>query len=90
MEECRTSFSDKRITNDNIIFVDNNLIISKYDIIAETFNEYFVSMVKNMNIIIGPKLAVNINVNDHIYQAIERYKNHPGIVKIKELHRKNT
>ena len=44
-------------------------------------------MVKNMNIIIDPKLAVNINVNDH-YQAIERYKNHPSIVKIKELHGK--
>ena len=27
-------------------------------------------------------------VNDHIYQAIERYKNHPGIVNIKEPHGK--
>ena len=81
-------FSDKRITNDNIILVDNNLNISKGDIVAETFNAYFVNMVKNMNIIIDPKLAVNINVNDRLYQAIERYTNHPSIVKIKELHGK--
>ena len=83
-------FSEKWITNDNIILVDNNLIIYKDDIVAETLNEYFVNMVKNMNIIIDRKLAVNvnINVNDHIYQAIKRYKNHPSIVKIKELHRK--
>ena len=73
-------------SNESITLVDNNDIIFNDSKIAETFNDFFTNAVKNLNIIIDPALTSNTDlIEDPIEKAIEKYKNHPSIVKIKEV-----
>ena len=82
-------FSDKKTSNEGMGLFDNNDIISDDSKIAETFNIFFTNAVKNLNISIDPALTSNTDhVEDPINKAIEKYKNHPSIVKIKELNSK--
>ena len=79
-------FSDKKPSREGITLFDNNDIISDDSKIAETFNIFFTNAVRNLNISIDPALTSNADhVEDPINKAIEKYKNHPSIVKIKEL-----
>ena len=79
-------FSDKKPSNESITLVENNDIISDDFKIAETFGDFFSNAVKNLNIHIDPALTSNADhIQDPIHKAIEKYKNHPSIVKIKEI-----
>ena len=79
-------FSEKKISNNHITLFDNNEIISDDDVIAETFNDFFANAVKNLNIHIDPEfLSKTDGIEDPIVKAVEKFKNHPSIVKIKEV-----
>ena len=83
-------FSDKKTSSDNITLVVENKIISEDRVVAETFNTYFVDAVKSLNINIDPELLENSDsINDPICEAIQKYKKHPSILKIKGVHADN-
>ena len=52
---------------------------------AEVFNNYFNSIVKELNILIDQNLLYDASIfDDPIIAAVHKYKRHPSILKIKE------
>ena len=78
-------FSEKHFSNNKIILVEGEEIISDNMAIAKTFNTYFSNIVESLEIngfetydfIYNPEL-------DYISNIVEKFKNHPSIRKIKE------
>ena len=78
-------FSDKHITNNKITLLEGEEIISDNFEIAETLNAFFTNVVENLDI-------QGFNTSDYsadseldnTYNIIEKLKNHPSILKIKE------
>ena len=84
-------FSEKSKSTDNITLVENNKMVTDDQQVAEIFNSFFSNAVKNLNIdyyehfSFDQYLLCNINENeDPVKKAIDKYVNHPSIVKIKE------
>ena len=62
---------------------DNTL--SEDEKIAETFNKFFGNIIKNLNIPINNEVLGDVSmIQDHIIAAIEKYKRHSSILKIKK------
>ena len=76
----KTHFSDKVGNSDKISLIDDNVIITDDLTIAETFSEYFSSVVKNLQIPINEEILFNAEeIEDPLQKAILTYKNHPSI-----------
>ena len=77
--------SEKVNTNENIMLVENNNIISSEIEIAEKLNAFFSNIVKELNIKVKEDLLCDVSdINDPVERAIQKYKNHPSIQMIKE------
>ena len=75
------------ISQDIITLVEKNEIISEDCAVANIFNDYFVDAVTSWNITIDPNYASDTaNIQDSVLIAKEKYKYHPSILKIKEIH----
>ena len=62
---------------------DNTL--SEDEKIAETFNKFFGNIIKNLNISINSEVLEDVSmIQDSIKAVIEKYKQHPSILKIKK------
>ena len=80
-------FSDKSSKSNKITLVEKDLILEKNDDIAETFNDFFTSVVSNLNI---PRYQDPFTDSDQtenriehlILRIIEQYKNHPSFIAI--------
>ena len=76
--------SAKSIKNDKIHLRENRELINSESKTAEVLNE-FSDIVKNSKIPEYENLDSNFEkVKDPVFKAILKYKNHPGIVSIKE------
>ena len=76
---------EKNARSNKITLVEDNPILVNNDKIAETFNNFFTRAVSNLNIPPFVDQSVEIeHIEDPILSIIERYKNHPSIVAIKE------
>ena len=65
--------------------IDNDNIISDDKKVAETFNDLFSNAVANLDIK-GYKTNVQSNItNDNIVNIIIKFKDHPSILKIKQI-----
>ena len=75
--------SDKSKGEHRIMLVKGDQIIANDKDIAENFSKYFINAVQNLHI---PEVEVDPveHLTDKIDIAIEKYKNHPSILKIKE------
>ena len=81
----KTLFSEKVNTNENIMLVENNNIISSEIEIAEKLNAFFSNTVKELNIKVKEDLLCDVSdINDPVERAIQKYKNRPSIQMIKE------
>ena len=59
--------------------------LSEDEKIAETFNKCFGNIIKNLNIPINNDVLKDVSmIQDPIIAAIEKYKRHPSILKIKK------
>ena len=67
-----------------IVLIENNVIITDDMKLSETFNEFFSSAVQKLNIEYYEPNEVIIE-NDTILRLVEKYKDHPSILKIKEV-----
>ena len=78
-------FSEKISSNENIVLIEKDEIISEDNRISEIFNDFFHNAVASLNVDIDPGLLLNADhIDDPVLKAIERYKKHPSIIKIKE------
>ena len=80
-------FSDKTVTSDDILLTEGEDIISDSKTIAEIFGSFFSNAVKNLNIENSDAFCnqpSKIIHDDPVRAAIEKHKQHPSIIKIKE------
>ena len=57
------------------------------DEVVKIFNNFFVNAVKTLNITMDPNfISDTSNIQDPVLMAVEKYQNHPSILKIKEVH----
>ena len=78
-------FSNKSVNRESITLVKANNILSENLEVAETFNAFFSSIVKKMNISLGQWLLTAADhIEDPVLRIIERFKKHPSVVVIFE------
>ena len=80
----KPSFTDKTLTDERIILVENNKVVSDESKLVEIFSKYFGNVVQNL----GTYVLTNISSDNDavtIRKATEKYQNHPSIkVKTRE------
>ena len=81
----KPSFSDKAKNSQNIILIEKDKIISDKQEIVDAFSPFFSNVVKKLEI---PDATFNWTDTEHIldpiHKAINKYRNHPSIIKIGE------
>ena len=83
--------SDKCRSSENIILVKRGDTISDKGQVVNIFNEFFASVVKNLNITINEDILSDTKgIDDPVLIAIEKYKKHPSIRAIKDISKNNT
>ena len=81
----KSLFTDKVQTSSSITLVENEKIITNDSEIAEIFNEFFTNSTKTMDI--APGECILVPTNHLVYPveiAVEKYKYHASIQKIKD------
>ena len=81
-------FSEKAYLKESITTIskDTERTITKNEELAETFHSFFSSMVDNLKIEYNINRQANISTHpDPVLRAIETFKYHPSILKIKEI-----
>ena len=77
-------FSEKHITSLKFTLVESDTIISDDSKVAETFNSHFENVTANLDIRGFTTCPGICYGQDKIMGAIEKFKNHPSIIKINE------
>ena len=76
---------DKNPRSNKITLVENESIIEEPYKIAETFNNFFISAVSNLNISRYVDSSITFDhIDDEILRLVEKYKNHSGVVAVKD------
>ena len=85
-------FSEKTMSTENITLVENNVIVSEDEKVANIFNSFFSNAVKNLNIEQYEHfsfdeyfLCKETENEDSVLRAIEKYERHLSVRKIKEV-----
>ena len=78
-------FTDKTSGQNKIALVENENIVNDDKMICEIFNSYFVNITDTLPITAPPESDVEItSTTDRVLHSIQKYRNHPSIVRIKE------
>ena len=78
-------FSDKTYLNRKITLIEEGKIISNDNEVAETMNDFFSNAVKKLEIKGYEEDVDTQNDTDTIENIIDKFKEHPSILKIKEM-----
>ena len=77
-------FSEKTLRKESIILKEHAKTITDNKKIAETFNNFFSNIVKNLNIDSDlSDITSQTNNADPVFRVFEEYANHPSVFKIK-------
>ena len=82
-------FSDKISHKETINLAVNDTVLSDDQVVADTFNNYFNNIVKNLITVTNknyPKEianSVNLNLLDRVEAVILKFKNHPSLNAIR-------
>ena len=85
----KSLFSDKISRKETINLAVNDTVLSDDQVVADTFNNYFNSIIKNLLTVTSknyPKEianSVNLNLLDPVEAAILKFKNHPSLNAIR-------
>ena len=80
-------FSEKGFSSETITLVDKNVIYEEDKKVSEMFNDFFSSVVRNLNIEINCNLLNETeDETDLISRIIKKYESHPSILKIREVY----
>ena len=78
-------FSDKGATSDKYTLIENEEIIDNDQKISTIFNDFFSTVVSNLNIPQYEDPSISLDgINDPLEMIREKYKNHPSILAIRE------
>lgn len=78
-------FTDKLQVSQSITLIENDEMVIDDLKIAEIFNDYFANITQDLEITdTSAHLSSTIGIEDPIDKAVEKYKNHHSIKKIKE------
>ena len=77
-DTIKPCFSDKNITKKKINLIENDIIISEDIAVAETLNAFFSKTIELSNTEYDTETLFDVN------QIVDKFKNHPSILKIKE------
>ena len=80
---CKPYFSNKGVNGSKILLLENDVIISKDEIIANIFNHYFRDIASTLPIRSLPN--ANEMPENLISKAISAFSNHPSIAKIRSV-----
>ena len=81
-KQVKPFFFDKTPSNSNIMLSEGKKIISDPTQCADIFNNFFIDSIKNLDIDRTLYTDTSINSNDPVEKAIEKFKNHPSIIRI--------
>ena len=77
-------FSEESYSKESISLVNKDGFITKNEDLAKTFNKFFSSVVKKLDIEHVPDDESNLpDVDNPILRAIAKYENYPSILRIK-------
>ena len=79
-------FSDKNMSTSNITLIEDNEVISDNTKCAEVMNNFFNDAVLNLDIDRDLHTENIPYINEPVAKAIQKYKNHPSILKLNEMH----
>ena len=77
-------FSNKIKSKEKIILVENDAIISSDTEVAKTFQNFFSSITKNLNIQRDETHLSKTTQENPVLACIEKFSKHPSIVSIKK------
>ena len=81
-------FSNKSNKFETITLVENNVIISNDQKIADIFIKYFDAIAPKLGLAIPKDVIFAANgMEDHVLKAAHKYQRHPSIFAIKEKHK---
>ena len=84
-QKVKPLFSEKCMTKQSIRLNENGKIISDKKEVAEILNNYFMDAVENLEVNrYLPKIVMNDEGLDQIDKMVQKYQDHPSILKIKE------
>ena len=83
-EVTKPLFSEKSKSNKKIIFLENDNIISEDPKVAEILNDVIAKTVENLNVKGYNIDHAPLENLDFVSNAIDKFKNHPSILRIKE------
>ena len=75
-DDKKSFFSNKGLNTNKLMLIENNNLISEESVLANTMNQYFTNITKQVNIKKSPQL-------NNLEDIINHYHNHISIVKIK-------
>ena len=82
--------SDKGRSNSKITIIENDTIISNDKEVAETLNDYFVSITDSLGLTDNSEVVSSTEgVSDPIDRAIIKYSNHPSLRNIRKFAQSN-
>ena len=85
----KSLFSDKISYKETINLVKNDLILSDDQVVAETFNNYFSNIAKNLHTVTNKSFpkekanGFNLNILDPVEAAILKHMNHSTLIAIR-------
>ena len=86
-----TMFSNKSVDRESVTLVKDDRVLPENLEVAETFNAFFLNIVKVLNISLGQKLLTEADhLEDPVLRILERFKKHPSVVAIFENHKDST
>ena len=81
----RPVLSDKGRSNSKITLIENDMIVSNDKEVAETLNDYFVSITDSLGLTENSEVILSTGVADPLDRAIIKYSNHPSIRRIRDF-----
>ena len=79
----KSFFSEQSSPNEKVFLVEDNIIISDDKEISNCFNSYFINITDTLCLNEPETIDGYIPSNDAILNAVNKYKSHPSITKIK-------
>ena len=78
-------FSEKAFCKETIILKDSNRTITNNHELADTFNNFYSNITRNLKIDSNlVEITENLNIFDPVLKAIKKYEKHPSIFNMKE------
>ena len=80
----KPTFSNVNPMSDKIILIEDEKVITDDTEIAESFNTYFLNITDSLGLTF-PEDSFTKDLDTMVTNAVEKYKNHPGIKAINTL-----